>query len=343
MSLAALDRLEDAFDATKGFLLPFDAGTWVRLALMAFFVGGTGGWFSSGFNTGGGGNGGTGGGGIPIDRIGDAFDPFLTTRIGLLVVVLVAIAILVGLLFLYVGSVMEFVLVEALVTREAVVRERFSARRWQGTLLFVFRLVLGLVVLLFVGAAVALGLALQGPGIRVLALLLAIPVLLVVGLVAAVVNGFTTVFVVPIMLEDRCGVLDGWRRLWPALTDQLDEFGVYLVLSVVLGGIGGTLVATVVGLVGLVLFLPVGLLGVAALLSGGGPVLLLLVPVVVVVGLALAAIGAVVSVPVLTFLRYYALLVLGDTTEYDLLGASGTDGDGLGTGRDTGTGDETPV
>lgn len=334
MSLSATDRLDDAFDATKALLLPFDAGTWVRLAFMAFFVGGLGSGISTGFNTGGG-NGSVDAGGIPsFGRLFDGFQPVVGRDVWLLVGALVAVALVVGLVFAYVASVMEFVFVEALVTREAVVRERFSARRWQGTRLFGFRLALFLLVAALVVGAIALGLALQGPGIRVLALVFAIPVLLIAGLVAAVVNGFTTVFVVPIMLEERCGVLDGWRQLRPEIGSQLDEFGVYLVLSVVLGAVGGVFVSTVVGIVGVVLFLPVGLLGVAALLAGGGPALLLLVPVVFVVLLALAAIGAVVSVPVVTYLRYYALLVLGDTTEYDLLGVTET--------PDTTNGDETP-
>lgn len=339
MSLSAIQRLDDAVDATTALLLPFDAGRWVRLAVMAFFVGGVGGGLSGSVDgVGGDGGDGGGGGGIPpLDQFLDGFRSVVGPNITPLIVALVAVALLVGIVFFYVASVMEFVFVEALVTREAVVRERFAARRWQGTRLFGFRVALFLVVAVLVAVLVALGLALRGPGIRVLAVVFAVPVLLVAGLVAAVVNGFTTVFVVPIMLEQRCGVLAGWRRLRPAISEQLDEFGVYLLLSVVLGAAGGTLVATVVGVVGVVLFLPVGVLGLAAFLAGGGLAFLLLVPIVFVVLLALGAIGAVVSVPVVTYLRYYALFVLGDTTEYDLLGVD------EGDASDTETGGETPA
>ena len=341
MSLSATQRLDDAFDATRALLLPFDAGTWVRLAFMAFFVGGLGGGLGGSSNVSGGGGDVDAGGVPPLGQLFEGFRGLFDTRVGILAVGLVVVALLLGILFAYVASVMEFVFVEALVTGEPVVRERFSARRWQGTRLFGFRVALFLLVAVLVAGAVALGILLQGPGIRVLALVFAIPVLAIAGLVAAVINGFTTVFVVPIMLEERCGVLEGWRQLRPSIRGQLDEFGVYLLLSVVLGAIGGTFVATVVGIVGIVLFLPVGLLGFAALFAGGGPALLLLVPVVFVVLLALAAIGAVVSVPVVTYLRYYALYVLGDTTEYDLLGGGFDRGDD----RDTGAGEtgyETP-
>lgn len=321
MALSATERLDDAYDATREFLLPVDAGTWVRLAVMTFFVGGVTSGISG--NAGLPGDGGNGGDPAAIQPIVDLGQLVVQSQGAQLAVFAVAVAaLLVALLFMYVGSVMEFVFLEALLTREAVVRERFSARRWQGTRLFGFRIALFLAVAIPVAGAVALGVALQGPGVRVLAVLFAVPVLLVLGVAAAIVHGFTNVFVVPIMFEQRCGVLEGWRRLRPAVSDQLDEFGVYLVLSVVLGAVGGAVVATVVGIAAVVLFLPVGVLGVAALVSGGGPLLLLLVPVALAVLFALAAIGAVVSVPVLTYLRYYALFVLGDTTEYDLLGAS---------------------
>lgn len=315
MSLSATDRLEDTLDETKALLLPLDATTWVKLTVMAFFVGGLGGnGLSGNFNVGG--QNGPGSGGFASDRLFDGFVQSLGSEF--VIVGLVAVAILVGLLFFYVGSVMEFVLVEALVTRTASVRDRFRARRSLGGRLFAFRLALGLVVGLLVAGAFAFGLALQGPGPRMIGLILAAPVLFVVGVVAAVVYGFTTVFVVPIMFAERCGVLDGWRRLVPALRAEPTEFGVYLVLSVVLGAVGGMVVSTVVGLIGAVLFLPLGVVGFAAL-SSGGPLLLLVLPVLLLVMLTLAALGAVVRVPVVTYLRYYALLVLGDLTTYDLL------------------------
>lgn len=321
MSLSATARLDDALEATKSLLLPVEAGTWIRLALIAFFVGGIGGGFPGSFNVGGSARGG-GSNDVALpqfDEVLEGLGPVLGPGTGELVVVLAVVAAIVGLAFLYVGSVLEFVLVEALVTREVTVRERFGARRWQGTRLFAFRIGLFLLVALLVAAAVALGLALQGPGIRVLAILFAVPVLLLAGTVAAVVNGFTTVFVVPIMLEERCGVVEGWRRLRPSIGEETTGFGVYLLLSVVLGAVGGTLVATIVGVFALVLFLPVGLLGLAALFSGGPLAVVLLAPVAFAVLLGLAALGAVVSVPVVTYLRYYALLVLADLTEYDLV------------------------
>lgn len=311
MSLAALDRLEDAFDATTALLAPVDGAQWLRLAVVAFFVGGLSG-ASGGAQVGQGGDAVWTLGGLPGSGVAAA-----------LVVALAAVAVLVALVVLYVGSVMEFVLVAALETRTVSIRDRFGAWRWPGTRLFGFRLALVAAVVLLVGAAAGLGLLLQGPGLRVLALLFAVPVALVVVPVALLVNGLTTVFVVPVMYAERCGVLDGWRRLWPWLRAEPWETLAYVGLSAVFALAGGTAVATVVGIVGAVLAVPVVAVGLALVVSGA-PLLVtaaVLVPLLVVVGLAVAALAAVVRVPVLVYLRHYALFVLGDLGGPDLLAA----------------------
>ena len=114
-------------------------------------------------------------------------------------------------------------------------------------------------------------------------------------------------------------MLAGWRRLWAVLRENPVEYGAYLVVSVVLGGVGAALVGSVVGLVAGIALLPVGaaLLGLGAL--GLPPLLLIvLVPFLLVALAVLLALSAVASVPVVAYLRYYALSVLGRTSRYDL-------------------------
>ncbi|MFC7176726.1 DUF7544 domain-containing protein [Halosegnis marinus] len=241
-------------------------------------------------------------------------------NIELLVVAAVALfALLLALAFLYVGSVMEFVLVAALERREVSVREPFGTHRGRGARLFGFRLALFALVVLLVGGAVALGFALQGPGPRLLALLLAVPVALVVVPVVLLVHGLTTVFVVPAMYAERCGVLDGWRHVLPDLRANPGETAAYVLFSVVLSAIGATTIATVVGIIAAVLVLPVGALGLLVGAFTGGIGLVVLAPLFLVVGLAVAAVAAVLRVPVLVYLRHYALFVLADLSDTDLL------------------------
>lgn len=331
MTLHATAAIEDAYEATRSLLLPFRARRWVVLAVMALFVGGFG---SVGGNVSMGDGGPTDGGFPGVDFPADAF-PY----VGALVVALAVLALLVGLAVLLVGSVMEFVLVEALATREARIRGRFGDHVGDGLRLFGFRLALAVVFLVVLGAAVALGFALQGPGIRVLAVVFAIPVVLLLGGFLAVVNGFTTVFVVPVMLAEDRGVLDAWGRFWETLSGEWAEYGAYLLLSVALSLVGAALVGTVVGVVAAVVLLPLGalgLLGLFAALAGGVPLLALVVilPLVVVALALLLAVAAVVRVPVVVYLRYYALFVLG-ATDPDL--------DLVADLRESGGGDDEPA
>jgi hypothetical protein len=237
------------------------------------------------------------------------------------VAAVVAVVVAVVLLFALVGAVMEFVLVESL-RRETVQVRRYWGDHWRrGLSLFAFRLVVGVVTL---GAVALLLLVAVGPlllGIpagSLLVAVVAVPLLVVVAVVGGLVNGFTTVFVVPVMLVEECGLRAGWRRFWPTLTAHWKQYAVYAVLGFVLQfavgvltGLGTLLAAVAVGV-------PLALVGVAgaALASVAGPVGWALVALAVVLFvLALVAVALLLGVPAKTYLRYYALFVLGDTND----------------------------
>lgn len=315
MPLYALEDLDDAWEATRAFLWPADRSRWLKLALVALFAGGPGANFNAlQFN-------------VPADRgmpPGGVTVPSIGPRGWLLIAALAGSAVVLGLVVLLVGSIMEFVLVESL-RREAVSIRRYWSRRWrQGVRLFAFRLVLGLLVVgsAVVVAGLVLAPAFVGPGpgavpggIRLALLVLLLPVLFVLAVVVGLVNGFTTVFVVPVMvLEDR-GVLASWRRLWPSIVAHPWQYLTYAIAGFVLTIAGGVAVGVVAGVAALVLLIPFGILGAIGfvLLSAVPP---LGVGVLAVVGLlflaAVIVVVALAQVPVVTYLRYYALLVLGD-------------------------------
>lgn len=325
MALAAIDDLDDALDATRQFLFPVDAGRWLRLAVVAFFVGGAGGLGST--------PGGDGGGGAVPPAPDTVSLPGLDTPTAL-VAALLALALLVAVVLVYavIGAIMEFILVEAL-RRETVHLRSFTRRHWRaGVRLFAFRLGIGLltiatVLVLAGGLLVALGFL--GPGdpgpLRLLVgLAVGLPLLLVVVAAAALVLGLTTDFVVPVMLLERTTVLGGWRRFWPTLRHAWSEYLVYVLVAFVLRLVAGSAVAITVGVVAAVLLLPLGVVGAGvALVSVGHLGLwgwLALAPLVAMAAVVLLAVTAVVQVPVVTYFRYYALLVLGDTEDaFDLI------------------------
>jgi hypothetical protein len=317
MSLHALDDLDDALDLTRRLLTPVDRTLWVKLAVVVFFIGGPGANLNSfQFNVPAGDGGATPPPGTPpgemLPQLGGA---------EIAVIAGVALATLaVGLAVAFLGAVMEFVFVESLRRERVAIREYWGERWRQGLRLFGFRLVIGLFVfgsvLVFAAPVVLAALSAEVAAAPVLALLVVLlPLFVVLGIVLGLVNGFTTVFVVPIMvLEDRT-VLGAWRRLWPTITAEWTQYLAYAVAGFVLTILGGIVVSLVVGVAALVLLVPFGLLfalGIGVLLVVGPIGLALLVLFGVLYGLALVAVVALAQVPVQTYLRYYALLVLGD-------------------------------
>jgi len=321
MVLYALDDIDDAIDVTRGLLTPVDRTVWVKLAVVAFFIGGPGAGFN-GFQYTFGGNGGTGG-----PPPGGVVTPDLGFPVWALIAAIVGVVLLIALAFALVGSIMEFVFVESLRSEEVTIR-RYWGRRWrQGVRLFGFRVLIGFVVLGTAALTAGFGVLFFDridPGAVAALVLVLLPVFLVLGLVVGLVNGFTTVFVVPLMILEDCGVLAGWRRLWPTVTAHWEQYLAYAVVSFFLSIVGGVLVAIAVGVLALLLLVPFGVLfgiAVALLVFVSEPVGIgALVVVGVLFGLAVLAVAALVQVPVQAYLRYYALLVLGDVEpEFDLI------------------------
>lgn len=342
MSWDAIDSLGDARAATSELLLPFDLGTWLRLALVVVFVGTGAGNASVNANVGGTASGAPtwGSWDLPSDDLPPIDPDAILGEVTLLSVAAVAgVALLLALGFALVGATMQFVLVTALADRTVRVRGPFADHFGRGVRLFGFQL--GVVLLALLVVAVPVGVVLLG-GVAVgpAVLLAALPILLLgvgLALLVALVFRLTVDFVVPTMLAADCGVLDGWRRLAPTLRAEWEEFALYLLIRVSLGVLVGTVFAAGTLFVAVLVALPFVVLGGAVFFafSAAGPLPLLGWALLGVVGLlylvAVAVAGAFLLVPVVTFLRYYALSVLGRLDAgLDLVGAAtrGTDDDG---------------
>lgn len=339
MSWRAIDALADARTETSELLLPFDAGTWFRLALVAVFVGAGTGNASVSVNTGGSVS--AGGpefvlsdlpGGFPFDGVPPLDPSALPGQRTLLLAVagLAAVGLLLAAAFALVASTMEFVLVSGLADREIRIRGPFVRQFRKGVRLFGFKVGVVALAVLVVGGPLAL-VALGGVALGPELLLAAVPVVLLgvaVALCVAFVLRFTADFVVPTMLVEDCGVLAGWRRFVSALRPEWEEFALYLLVRFALGIVAGALFAGGVLFLAVLLALPfvlaAGAVVAASALAGG--VTPLSAALLVVVGLCYAAAVAVASAvllaPVVTFFRYYALYVLGGVDpDLDLVGA----------------------
>jgi hypothetical protein len=248
------------------------------------------------------------------------------SRIGLeLVLGLVLVVLVLWVLFGVLAATMEFVFLQSLRTGDVTVR-RYVARYWtEGLRLFGFRTGVVLTALFLFGGIGALlwvglvGTSLQSldPGQLVGMLAVILPVVVLVFFCIGLLNGFTTTFVAPIMLTNDESVVGGWVSFWPTLRAQWKQYGVYVLVRFGLTIASGILllVAIIVATFGFGLLF--GALGFGVYVAGGSslstPVMIALGVVGLLYLVAIATVWAFVQVPIQTALRYYSLLVLGDT------------------------------
>lgn len=339
----AIEALDDARGATESLLRPFDRGTWLRLALIAFFVGGAGAPSFQGNPSGVGDGGDVTVPGAPGDVVIEQLPDLL-----FVVAAIVGVVLLLALLHGAIAAVMEFVLVRGVSERDVRIRAPFRERLGSGLRLFAFRFVVGFLWLLVIGvpiALVVLGAMQVGPAVA----LLVIPLVFVVavgGLLTAVVMRLTTDFVVPAMYEEGLGVIAGWRRVWPLVRREWKQLGVYLLVRFGLSIVVGIAVAIVLGLLALIVAIPFVVVGgvlVFGLLSASGGTIglgggILIGVLALLFALVILILGLLVQVPVVTFFRYYSLYVLGRVDEtLDLVGvATASEESSADTGAESG-------
>lgn len=325
----AVDALDDALDATKLLLVPVDARQWLRLALVVFFLGGTGGGGPSataGSSTGGP----TATGPVPGAPGGEVHFPFSPEEALSIGLAVVLVGLTLGVLYALVGSVMEFVFVESLRRQHVRIRRYADQHLGRALRLFGFRIALGLLVVVPAGG-IALGVlsAVSGePRVSIGLLAVFVPLLILLGILVAAIDVFTTHFVVPVMIARNVGVLAGWRRFWPTLTSEWKQYGVYALVRVGLALAVGVVASIVGSIVAAVLLAPLVLVGMVGFPTLGGletvfaNPLALALGVIVLLGylFAVGAALAIAFVPVQTYVRYHALIVLGDTNRgFDLI------------------------
>ncbi len=316
---AALSVLDAAINRTKSLLWPFNLGVWLRIAVISFFVGSSGGGFNfpgsySSSNA--------PGGGMP--GMGDA----LMSNLGIILLIIAVILIFVLVMWL-IGAIFQFVFVDCLRTGEVSLRRYFGPRAGQGFRLFLFELGLGLIIFLLIAIPVVLLIISAGGFVSRIASLAVVPFILVLiaaifllALLIGLVMLFTIDFVVPIMVRDDCGVIDGWRTCWGIIRTEWKQALVYAVAKFLLGIATGIIMLIAVIIAALAIAIPFVIIGILAAAAGGPvPVYIALLVLFFVVMLP---VGLLISVPFVTFLRYYSLEVLAAIAPaYDLLPAAG--------------------
>jgi hypothetical protein len=253
---------------------------------------------------------------------------------GLLIVAAIAavvvVALVVGMIFLYISSRMRFVLFESVVRGECRIRE--SWRKYGGPAFRYFVWQAAFLVVAMCAVAVFIGLPIWGayqwgifesPRDHLLALIAGGIVLLfdlfLLFAIFMVTQTLTKDFVVPQMALEDITAIEGWRRLWRIMKSEKGGYAAYLGMKFVLG-LGVAILNGVAGvLLMLIVVIPIGGAGLFAVMAGSAAgmtwnplTVAIAVAVILLVVLALMLAISFISVPAMVFFPAYSLYFFAD-------------------------------
>jgi hypothetical protein len=325
LPFSAVDAISPAFEHTKRQLLqPFRIGQWIRLALVGLLAGelssggfkvpnfsnfnlprrpGTNHFLAPGFDFGG-------------------MDPMLLAG---LIAVLVVAAFVLGILLMYISSVMRFILFDSVLAKECHIRQGWSRRQAPGLRYFLWKLLYTLatfgVLIVLIGIPLGFAFAvgwLNDPKQHLVPLVLggiALFFALVIFLIAmSVIYVLTKDFVVPQMALEEIGAMEGWSRLWTMIKAEKASYAGYLGMKIVLA-IGASIILGIVGFIfALIILIPAVGVAIAAVLGGKAAglgwtvatITLAVVAVCVVLAVFLF-VTALISVPAIVFFPAYSI------------------------------------
>jgi len=323
LPISAVDVITPAFQhARQQLVQPFRASQWAKLGLVGLLAGEMS-------SSGGGCNPGTFQMPTPPNHSQRFLEIGMAGASPMVYASLIAVLIVAGLvlmvLFLYLSSVMRFVLFDSVVAKECRIRDSWSRRQGPGRRYFVWQILLflawivGLTILVGIPAGFAFAVGwLREPKNHMIPLILGGMALFFVVLVFVVaqlvVHVMTKDFVVPQMALEEISAIEGWRRLWPQIMTEKGGYAAYIGMKIVMA-IGAAIVLGVVSAIVVLLFLiPVGGLGAVAVIAAMAAGLtwnLYTITLAVVVGslaiLLLLYVISLISVPAVVFFPAYAI------------------------------------
>ena len=318
MPISAVDSITPAIEHTKQQLFrPFRIGQWTRLAFVGLLAGelGANGCNRSNFNL----HGHPGGPHFPGPL---SIDPALIA--GFITAAVVA-GLAIGLILMYISSVMRFILFDSVVARECHIRWEWSRRLGPGWLYFVWRLLVGVLTLGTIAVVVGIPAAFaffagwfHAPKEHLPALILGGGILLlflfVLAVGLAVVLVLTKDFVIPQMALENIDAMEGWRRLWRMMQPEKGAYAAYVIMKIVLAIVTGILMAIATVILGVIIAIPSIGLALLAVLTGKNAGLTWNVETItlaIVVGCILLAVFlylvALIYVPAIVFFPAYSI------------------------------------
>ncbi len=233
----------------------------------------------------------------------------------------IAAAMVVGLIFIYLNSIFRFVLFDSVLHRHCSISQAW--RKWHraGVRFFLWQLVFQFVVWLFllflIGVPMAVALAagwLTNPrahiGPLVLTAILFLSLFAIFILLSVVVQVLAKDFLVPLMALDDLDFADGWHRLLAMMGREKGRFTVYLLLKLVLS-IAATIIFSIIAIVPILFVVVPGVVAVLAGKAAGMGLSVATISLLIILGTSLALLLlyliALVCVPGTVFFPAYAL------------------------------------
>jgi hypothetical protein len=324
LPITAVDSITPALEHTKQQLFQrFRIGQWTKLAFVGLLAGelGSNGCNRSNFHfpvppgtlpeT-----------GLPHSLAELGIDPTLLA--GFITTAIVA-ALAIGIILLYISSVMRFVLFDGIVAREVHIGWSWSRRLGPGWRFFVWKflyyvVVAGITAIVFgIPLAVAFNKGwLKEPGDHIPQLVVSaiVPFLLlfVIAVATAVIVTLMKDFVVPQMALENINASEAWRRLWQMMQADTGAYVAYIVMKIVLAIVAAILIAIVTVIVGVFLVVPTVAFSILAIITGKSAglswnaetITLAIVVAAVVLGVFLYLVSL-ISVPAIVFFPAYSM------------------------------------
>ncbi|MFZ0762063.1 MAG: hypothetical protein WAM69_19105 [Candidatus Sulfotelmatobacter sp.] len=322
MTFSAVNAIYPAIEHTKKQLFqPFRLAQWTKLALVGLLageLGSSGGCNRSTFNL----NHHPWGTRYFVDSGWSGIDPALLAG---LIAVLVVTALVLGIILIYISSVMRFILFDSIMAKECRIRLGWSRRQGPGLRYFLWKLAYlavtlgGLTVLVGIPAGLAFAAGwLKQPREHVVPLvlggILVFFAVLIFFLAVAVIFVLTKDFVIPQMALENIGVMEGWRRLWWMIKSEKGGYAAYIGMKIVMAIGAGILVGIATLILGVIIAIPTALLSILTIITGKTAGLtwnVYTITLAVVVGCILLAgflyVIALISVPVIVFFPAYSI------------------------------------
>ncbi len=338
--LSGVDAIAPAFErAKKQLFTPFRFKHWLRLSVVCFLTGEI---------TGGGGGNGLQGLNFtlpppPHDGSGDSYLaalPGWMSKVPLEVIAWIALAAtalaLLVLILFYISSVFRFILFDAVLNDRCRLREGWRSWWRQGSSYFLWQIGFGFTTFAAVGILIGVPVLVAwragvftNPDRHFVALIIGGFALffafVAVMIVSAIGSLFAKDFVVPVMAVEGHGVLEGWRRFLPMLSQEKGAYAFYVLMRIVLA-IGSALLFGILDfMIVFALLIPIGLAGVVVYFVAKGAGVTwnpLTIALTVVCGctvlLLLIGVTAFVSTPAMVFFQAYSMHFFG--SRYPALG-----------------------